>query len=54
MKNKDFIGAWGNDDDNDDDDDDDDDDNKNGDDENQNIIFWISGSYFIDENWHTA
>ena len=40
MKNEDLIGAWGNDDDNDDDDDD----NKDGDDENQNIIFWISGS----------
>ena len=49
-KMKNMIGAWGNDDDNDDDDDDD----KDGDDENQNIIFWISGSYFVDENWHTA
>ena len=52
MKNEDLIGAWSNDNGNDDDDDDDDD--KDDDDENQNIIFWISGSYFIDENWHTA
>ena len=54
MKNEDLIGAWGNGDDNDDDDDDDDDDDKDDDDENQSFIFWISGSYFIDENWHTA